>query len=231
MKERMPWWRLTVLMGVALAAAGCVASAGAGAGGGERGPLNLSLAKAAVSAYYADGTHELEVGEVASALIAWLERPEVKAERDSRRAAVVFDLDETLLCNRAHIEGRDFGYVPEVWDAYVEAGEAEGIGPMIAAAARAAEVGYALFFITGRPESARAATERNLQALGVARPVELWFTGDGPGGTVEAKTRVRRDIEARGYRIVANVGDQWSDLEGGVAERIFLVPNPMYLIP
>jgi hypothetical protein len=31
--------------------------------------------------------------------------------------------------------------------------------------------------------------------------------------------------------IVANMGDQPSDLEGGFAERTFLLPNPFYRIP
>ena len=34
-----------------------------------------------------------------------------------------------------------------------------------------------------------------------------------------------------GYTIVANMGDQPSDLAGGHAERAFLLPNPFYRIP
>ena len=36
---------------------------------------------------------------------------------------------------------------------------------------------------------------------------------------------------AQGFTIIANVGDQPSDLAGGYAERTFLVPNPFYRIP
>jgi acid phosphatase len=42
---------------------------------------------------------------------------------------------------------------------------------------------------------------------------------------------VRAAIEDEGYTIVANVGDQPSDLEGGHAERAFLLPNPFYRVP
>ena len=45
------------------------------------------------------------------------------------------------------------------------------------------------------------------------------------------KAPVRAGIEQEGYRIVANVGDQPSDLAGGRAERTFLLPNPFYRIP
>ena len=44
------------------------------------------------------------------------------------------------------------------------------------------------------------------------------------------KARTRRAIERRGYRIVVNVGDQRSDLDGGHALRRFKLPNPMYVI-
>ncbi len=34
-----------------------------------------------------------------------------------------------------------------------------------------------------------------------------------------------------GYDIVANFGDQFSDLNGGFADRTFKMPNPMYFLP
>jgi hypothetical protein len=36
--------------------------------------------------------------------------------------------------------------------------------------------------------------------------------------------------EAEGYTIVANIGDQPSDLAGGHSERTFLPPDPFYRI-
>ena len=41
----------------------------------------------------------------------------------------------------------------------------------------------------------------------------------------------RELIEAQGYTIVANIGDQPSDLEGGFALETFKLPNPFYRIP
>jgi hypothetical protein len=49
--------------------------------------------------------------------------------------------------------------------------------------------------------------------------------------TVEAfKTEERRKLAEAGYTIIATVGDQESDLEGGSAECRFKVPNPFYFI-
>jgi hypothetical protein len=46
------------------------------------------------------------------------------------------------------------------------------------------------------------------------------------------KTQARADIEDRQhYTIVANIGDQFSDLVGGRAQKCFKVPNPFYFIP
>lgn len=194
-------------------------------------PLNLSLAKAAIEAYYDEGDYERDLNEVAEQLIAWLRSKRVVQDEPGPRAAVVFDLDETLLCNRQHMRAQDYGYVPEVWDAYVEAGIAQGIEPMIEAAREAHRLGYVIFYITGRPEAARESTERNLRQLGLPPHERLVMTADHSGTTSQAKTAARRVIKRDDFRIVANIGDQWSDLEGGYAERLFLVPNPIYRIP
>jgi acid phosphatase len=45
------------------------------------------------------------------------------------------------------------------------------------------------------------------------------------------KAPQRQTIESEGYTIVANMGDQPSDLDGGFAERTYLLPNPFYRIP
>jgi HAD superfamily, subfamily IIIB (Acid phosphatase) len=38
-------------------------------------------------------------------------------------------------------------------------------------------------------------------------------------------------IESLGYDIVANFGDQFSDLVGGFADRTFKMPNPNCFLP
>jgi hypothetical protein len=49
--------------------------------------------------------------------------------------------------------------------------------------------------------------------------------------TIQYKSGVRAHIEDLGYEIVANFGDQFSDLKGGFADRTFKLPNPNYYLP
>ena len=49
--------------------------------------------------------------------------------------------------------------------------------------------------------------------------------------TIQYKSGVRAHIEDLGYEIVANFGDQFSDLTGGFADKTFKMPNPNYYLP
>jgi len=49
--------------------------------------------------------------------------------------------------------------------------------------------------------------------------------------TIHYKSATRAHIESLGYDIVANFGDQFSDLKGGSADRAFKMPNPNYFLP
>jgi acid phosphatase len=196
-------------------------------------PINLSTAKEAVIVYAETGRYEAEILAVAREARAWL------ADRAARRTtgerlAVVFDLDETLLSNFEHMRGQDFGYVPDVWNAWVARADAPAIGPVKAVYDDARRLGLAIFFITGRQEGRdRSGTEENLRREGLGAYERLILArNDGTRlTTAQRKTAARAAIEAEGYRIIANLGDQSSDLEGGHAERTFKLPNPFYLIP
>lgn len=64
-------------------------------------------------------------------------------------------------------------------------------------------------------------------------PDHLYMRRKGfPGPVENFKTAARTEIEQKfNVTIIANVGDQDSDLVGGHAERTFKVPNPFYFIP
>src|SRR5262245_24914591 len=49
--------------------------------------------------------------------------------------------------------------------------------------------------------------------------------------TIQYKSGTRAYIESQGYDIVANFGDQFSDLENGFADKTFKMPNPNYYLP
>lgn len=49
--------------------------------------------------------------------------------------------------------------------------------------------------------------------------------------TIHYKSATRAHIESLGYTIVADFGDQYSDLEGGHSGATFKLPNPNYFLP
>lgn len=89
-----------------------------------------------------------------------------------------------------------------------------------------------LFFITGRGEASRAHTEDNLTREGYSGWQQLYLKPAGSTlTTVAYKTGAREDIEKQGYKIIANIGDQYSDLAGGHSASAFKLPNPFYFLP
>ncbi len=60
-----------------------------------------------------------------------------------------------------------------------------------------------------------------------------WLSSCSPTcTTIQYKSLTRKHIEDDlGYKIVANVGDQVSDLSGGYANKDYKLPNPMYYLP
>jgi predicted secreted acid phosphatase len=57
------------------------------------------------------------------------------------------------------------------------------------------------------------------------------ITAGGSCATIQYKSGTRAYIESQGYDIVANFGDQYSDLLGGFADKAFKMPNPNYYLP
>jgi hypothetical protein len=49
--------------------------------------------------------------------------------------------------------------------------------------------------------------------------------------TIQYKSLTREHIASLGFPILADVGDQFSDLKGGFSGRTVKMPNPMYFIP
>lgn len=194
-------------------------------------PANLDQAKAELRRYVESGEYLREVARAAEAARDWV------VERAGRRApderlAVVLDLDETLLSNVPFMLKQDFGGSDAAWELWHEAAEAPAIRPVQDVYQTARRLGVDVIFLSGRGEHLRAATEKNLRAIGCAACAALVLRPDGRGGdTAEFKTAERRRLVAEGYRIIANLGDQASDLAGGGAERSFKLPGPFYFSP
>ena len=197
-----------------------------------REPLNLDTAKAAVVQYYESGNYERAMAAVAAKARDWIEQYAAH-RRPDERLAVVFDIDDTLLSNYPHIHSIGFGYIPSDWEAWIARGEAPAIKPMRELFLAARHLGCDVFLITDREEpSERAATEANLRREGLGDYTRLIMQpAGGPKPSVsDRKTAARRALYREGYTIIANLGDQESDLRGGYEERSFKLPDPLYLM-
>src|SRR3954454_9284126 len=147
------------------------------------------------------------------------------------RPAIVLDIDETSLSNYTAINADNFTFGPQSQaEATNEIGTA--IPPTLKLFNDARSRGVAVFFITGRRENTRVHTESNLVKAGFTGWKQLYLKPDASTeSTVVYKSGARTDIEKQGYRIVANIGDQYSDLAGGHAQIAFKLANPFYFLP
>lgn len=194
-----------------------------------REPANLAALKGEIVSYVRSGEYEREVETVARAAEAWVVA-RVATRKAGERLAVVLDVDETLLSNWPLMHRLDLGYVPAEWTRWVDAAEAPAIEPMRHLFRTVRERGVEVIVLTGRTERDRPATERNLRAVGCGDYAAFICMPDGSKDTTAAfKTAARRRLVEQGFVLVANVGDQVSDLVGGYAEKTFKLPGPFYL--
>jgi hypothetical protein len=148
-----------------------------------------------------------------------------------RKLALVLDIDETSLSNYDAIQKDNFTFgTNSQAEATAETGVK--IPSTLELFNLAKQNGVAVFFITGRREATRAHTESNLRREGYDGWQQLFLKPDASTDTtVQYKSGARANIESQGYRIVANVGDQYSDLAGGHEDIGFKLANPFYFLP
>ena len=202
-------------------------------------PLNLGQLKKQIYFYICSGAYDAGLNKVLAAARAYVEQRAAQVAKP----ALVLDIDETSLSNLPLEMVNDFAFIRGVdctpdlkepcgfssWIGLAKAGPIDGTLALYKAAK---EHSVAVFFITGRHEGERAATEKNLKAAGFGTWDSLTLRPAGDNRTTsQYKSDAREKIAEAGYTIIANAGDQYSDLAGGYAERAYKLPNPMYFIP
>jgi hypothetical protein len=214
-------------------------------------PINIGLL-ANTLIYYRCTAYDPEVQAVLEQARVWVgaRAPQVA------RPAIVLDIDETSLSNWEEIYHNKFAFIPS---GACDLNAASACGQReweLSAQATAIEptldfFNFArglrdkngdpidIYFVTGRYDDPfeRMATEWNLHKVGYDKWRQLMMRPDSTRKekfVSTFKTWARRQIEAD-HTIIANVGDQLSDLVGDQlgdhAERCFKVPNPFYFIP
>jgi acid phosphatase len=161
-------------------------------------------------------------------------RRQARRAKPGEKLALVLDIDETALSNWDEELQDDFGYIAKDWNDWVDKKQATAIAGTLRLYKEAMAHRVSVFFISGRDESQREATTDNLKSAGYDRWAGLRLRGPHPKqqSTTEFKSGERRKIVDAGYRIILNLGDQLSDLNGTPqAERSVKLPNPFYYIP
>ena len=168
------------------------------------------------------------------------------------KPAVVFDVDDTTLWTYdMEVGAMHFVYDPALQNEWVQDEKFPAVPGMVAVVNEVAAAGCAVVGLTGRNDDQKAATLDNLKKVGyTAFSANRFFTKwTGAGAsqqpsyiqcaaskctTIEYKSQTRAYVESvagGGYRILANFGDQFSDLLGGHAQTTVKLPNPTYYLP
>ena len=222
-----------------------------GTRGGDRIP-NIDSVKATIRTYYnaTDGIasktaspYITEMGAITTSALAKLPTVDPTAKK-----AVVLDADDTLLWTYDMEDAAmHFTFDPALQNTWVHEQRFPATPSMVDFVAAVRAKGYSVFGLTGRNSSQEEATLANLTKVGYAgftadNFFTKWVAPDpqppyvtcaaAACTTVEYKAGTRKHIEQDlGYDIVLNVGDQWSDLQGGYADATLKLPNPTYFLP
>jgi acid phosphatase len=206
----------------------------------EEPALNIDKHKKQLRAYHTSG-YDYDIKLVLDDALAYVQSRADKVTRP----AVVLDIDETSLTNWPSIDADDFGFIgggecplrptlPCGFSEWINKARAEAIGPTLNFYNAVREKHVAVFFVTGRRQSQRKVTIRNLHRAGFDDWTGLMTRPDDDRAKtiVPFKSGERAKIEAgaKPYTIIATIGDQQSDLDGGHAECGFKIPNPFYFI-
>ena len=220
---------------------------------------NIDSVKSTIRSYYAadttgianktDSPYIREMKEIAQSQWRYLDRAKKDAARHHRKPAIVLDADDTTLWTYdMEDNAMHFVFDPKVQDVeWVQKQRFPATPSMVDFVNKARQKGFAIFGLTGRSDTQEEATLGNLAKVGYTpfnadnfytkwsgtNPQPSYITCAAPKcTTVEYKAGTRRHIEKDlGYDIVLNVGDQWSDLQGGYADKVLKLPNPTYNLP
>jgi predicted secreted acid phosphatase len=220
--------------------------------GGDAIP-NIDSVKSTIRAYYgassagiankASSPYISELADLQASTLSALPTVDPAAKK-----ALVLDADDTTLwTNDVEDNLMHFNFDPALQASWVFDQKFPATPGMVDFVAAAEAKGYAIFGLTGRREVQEAATLGNLAKVGfTAFNADNFFTkwngadSNKPSyvacaaacTTVDYKANTRKHIEQDlGYDVVLNIGDQWSDLQGGYADATLKLPNPTYYLP
>jgi len=209
----------------------------------QSSPMNVSLAMQAAMRYHDSGEYAAQLAYVAQEATDWFlnrisKQPNVNIPQ---KLAVVFDIDETLLSNYTIIKTYFTDLLPAL--SQLHSGKDFIIKYKHALAPTAIPSTQKLyntvkanrviiFLISDTQHHDKQYTIKKLHRAGYTGWKKLFLHPDSyfSSSAASYKSAIRKKITDAGYTIIFNIGDQYSDLDGGYAEKCFKLPNPYYLI-
>ncbi|MEU6557182.1 HAD family acid phosphatase [Streptomyces sp. NPDC046915] len=196
-----------------------------------------------------DSPYAKDLARLDSAAKRYIDQAARKAHHRHEKPAVVFDIDDTLLLSLDYEKRYNYTYNSTTWGDYVNRADRPAVFGSPELVQYAESKGVEVFYNSGLSESQRTAAVENLKKVGAdvnldadhmflkdkANPPSYLSACATPGTwnctTVQYKSGTREHIEDDlGYEIIANFGDQYSDLDGGHADRTYKIPNPTYFV-
>lgn len=194
----------------------------------RRHPLNLTVAKNRVEHYYEAGHYCRDLNRIIDGSIMHFKH--VKPKDNS---VVIFDIDETILSGYEDEKSIAFGFIPKLYHKWIMEADAPTIKPVKRFYEYLIDRGFKIIFLTGRQHNEYHATVKNLKDQGFTKYEKLIVRSRAEEKLTaqKYKTAQRKKLVEYGYKIVGNIGDQWSDLKGGYSGYKIKIPNYRYSIP
>jgi len=193
-----------------------------------------------IEAYYTSEAFPADHAAVADAAWEWVSTwvaekcGDTRAEVVACRVAVVFDVDETLLNAYSYYADADpqFSYDSATWTEYVDACGYAPIPQTRELFDKFKSLGVHVVLISAGKRDTKPAMVECLNANGVSGWDRYIMRGDRAPqlATGEYKAMARKSVQRQGYRILASIGDQVSDMSHGHLRHGFLLPNTIYYL-
>lgn len=196
----------------------------------------------------ADSDYAKDVASVLSEAKKDIKRAAGKHYKKGVKPAIVLDVDDTLLLSLDYEKKTNYTYNSTTWAAYVEQADRPAVPGMTSLVDYADSKHVEVFLLSGLAEAQRSAAVKNLTTDGYALDLDadhvfLKNKANPPSylsscasvtawtcTTVQYKAGTRAYIESLGYDVIGNFGDQYSDLDGGYADKSYKIPNPTYFV-
>ncbi|MGW2556733.1 HAD family acid phosphatase [Streptomyces sp. NPDC001635] len=196
-----------------------------------------------------DSPYAKDLAKIDAAAKSYIDKAAREDHHRGKKPAVVFDIDDTLLLSLDYEKRYNYTYNATTWNDYVDRADRPPVFGSPELVRYAASKGVEVFYNSGLSETQRAGAVENLKKVGAdvnldtahmflkdkANPPAYLSDCATPTTwtctTVQYKSGTRGYIEHDlGYDIIANFGDQYSDLDGGNADRTYKLPNPTYFV-